>query len=123
LEEEFLAKEHMEADLFILPSWLREAQPLSIMEAMAAGTPCIVANDGGMPDMIGQETEGQAGVAINARNPKALAREVARLSGPHVWEKLAFNARKRFDSLFAPEVINKEWDRLIRDVSSRRGPS
>lgn len=114
-----IAALHLEADLFVLPSWLREAQPLSIMEAMAAGTPCIVAQDGGMPAMIGAAggADAPAGRTVPARDPGALADAVATLIEPAAWNGAAQNARTQFEEHFAPAVVNTQWDHVIEEVT------
>jgi glycosyltransferase involved in cell wall biosynthesis len=111
-----IARAHMEADIFVLPSWLREAQPLSILEAMAAGTPCIVANDGGMPGMIGADTHNPAGILVPARAPEAIAAALLNLSQPDTWERYAHAAHARFSASFTPGVVSGLWQDLIETV-------
>lgn len=107
-----LAAEYLAADLFVLPSWLREAQPLTILEAMAAGVPCVVADDGGMPDLVGTD----AGRVIPARNAAMLAHAIRELLEPTKWAVASAAARKRFEERFAPESIAAQWDRLLEEV-------
>ena len=107
-----LAAEYEAADLFVLPSWLREAQPLTILEAMAAGVPCVVADDGGMPDLVGTD----AGRVIPARNAAALAHAIRELLEPTKWAAASIAARKRFEVRFAPESIAAQWERLLEEV-------
>ena len=57
------------ADIFVLPSRF-EAMPLSIIEAMAAGLPCIVSNTGENALMI---EEGVNGFVVPIEDVKALA--------------------------------------------------
>lgn len=111
-----IARAHLEADVFVLPSWLREAQPLSILEAMAAGTPCIVANDGGMPGMIGAESTNPAGIVVPARKPDAIAAAVLKLSHADAWERYARAARGRFNASFTPKVVSGQWKALIDSI-------
>jgi len=46
-----------EADIFVLPSY-REGMPNALIEAMAAGLPCISAEVGGVPDLISHKENG-----------------------------------------------------------------
>ncbi len=112
-----IAHEYLEADLFVLPSWLREAQPLSIMEAMAAGTPCVVADDGGMPGLVGANSDDAAGLTVPARDPEAISAAIAKLSHDVTWERAARSARARFESYYAPQVVAHQWIDLIGQVT------
>lgn len=114
-----IAKAHLDADLFVLPSWLREAQPLSILEAMAAGTPCVVADDGGMPDMIGAHATNPAGLLVPARKPDAIAAAVRSFSDVDRWKQYAGAARSRFNASFTPRVVSIQWQELIASVLER----
>lgn len=51
---------HVAADLLVLPSHF-EARPTVIYEAMAAGTPVLASNVGGIPEMV---VDGETGVLI-----------------------------------------------------------
>lgn len=108
-----LAAEYLAADLFVLPSWLREAQPLTIMEAMAAGVPCVVADDGGMPDLIGTD----AGKVIPARDPAKLAMAIRELLEPDEWTAASLAARNRFEERFAPQSVARQWSRLLDEAA------
>ena len=114
-----VAQQHLEADLFVLPSWLGEAQPLTIIEAMAAGTPCVVAGEGGMPDLIGWDAgpDDAAGEVIPPRRPASLAAAVMRVTEPVRWERAARLARHRFETLFAPDAVSGKWLDLLEDLT------
>ncbi len=61
-----LASLYKLADLYVLPS-LYEGFGLPVLEAMACGTPVVVANNSSLP-----EVAGQAGVYFQASNPQSL---------------------------------------------------
>ncbi len=56
-------------DVAVLPSW-REAQGLSILEAMALSRPVVASDVGGIPEMI---EDGVTGLLVEHDNPVALA--------------------------------------------------
>ena len=66
-------------DVAVLPSH-REAQGLSILEAMALSRPVVASAVGGIPEMI---EHGRTGLLVPPRNPEALASSIVRLLTDH----------------------------------------
>jgi len=66
-------------DVAVLPSY-REAQGLSILEAMALSRPVVATNVGGIPEVI---THGVSGVLVEPHDPDALADAICRLLVDH----------------------------------------
>jgi glycosyltransferase involved in cell wall biosynthesis len=66
-------------DVAVLPSY-REAQGLSILEALALSRPVVASNVGGIPEMI---TDGLNGLLVPPHDPDALAAAIVRLLGDH----------------------------------------
>jgi glycosyltransferase involved in cell wall biosynthesis len=66
-------------DVAVLPSW-REAQGLSILEAMALSRPVVASDVGGIPEMI---QDGVTGLLVQHDNPLALAAAIIRLLTDH----------------------------------------
>ena len=64
-------------DVAVLPSY-REAQGLSILEAMALYRPVVASAVGGIPEMI---EHGRTGLLVPPRDPAALAASIVRLLG------------------------------------------
>ena len=62
-------------DVAVLPSW-REAQGLSILEAMALSRPVVASDVGGIPEMV---EDGVTGLLVEHDNPVALAAAITRL--------------------------------------------
>jgi glycosyltransferase involved in cell wall biosynthesis len=66
-------------DVAVLPSY-REAQGLSILEAMALSRPVVASAVGGIPEMI---EHGRTGLLVPPREPAALAASIVRLLTDH----------------------------------------
>jgi len=62
-------------DVFASSS-LSEGLPLSLLEAMAAGTPAVVTDVGGVPEVV---RDGESGLVVPAADPDALASKIAML--------------------------------------------
>ena len=85
------------ADLTVVPS-IYEPFGLVALEAMASGCPCVVADTGGLREVVPHE---EAGLRFAARDPEALAEVAIRvLSDPELEARLIAEAREhvlRFD--------------------------
>ena len=66
-------------DVAVLPSY-REAQGLTILEAMAMSRPVVASNVGGIPEMV---EDGVTGLLVPPHDPAALAAAVSRLLLDH----------------------------------------
>ncbi len=66
-------------DLAVLPSY-REAQGLTILEAMALSRPVVASNVGGIPEMV---EDGVTGLLVPPHQPAALAAAIVRLLQDH----------------------------------------
>jgi glycosyltransferase involved in cell wall biosynthesis len=62
-------------DVLVVPS-VNEGMGRVVLEAGAAGTPCIAANVGGLPEVV---LDGQTGIIVPSRDPKAIAEAIKRL--------------------------------------------
>ena len=66
-------------DVAVLPSY-REAQGITILEAMALGRPVVASNVGGIPEMI---EDGRTGLLVPPHDADALAGAIVRLLNDH----------------------------------------
>jgi glycosyltransferase involved in cell wall biosynthesis len=89
-----------ELDLFCLPS-RREAMPLALLEAMAAGLPCIATDVGAVRASVGD-----AAVVVPPADPAALAAALAELlADPDRRQELGRRARAHAVEHFDADVM------------------
>jgi glycosyltransferase involved in cell wall biosynthesis len=101
------------ATIFSLPSVIapggdRDGIPVSLMEAMAAGTPVVSTRVSGIPELIEDEREG---LLVAARDSRALAEALARLlDDAALRRRLAVAARAKIERGFDAA---READKLL----------
>ncbi|TMF33869.1 MAG: glycosyltransferase family 4 protein [Chloroflexi bacterium] len=104
-------------DVAVLPSW-REAQGLSILEAMALSRPVVASDVGGIPEMI---EDGVTGLLVDHDNPNALAAAIVRLLKDHAFADLIARAghdlvHERFCVELMVKAIEGIYDQGARAV-------
>jgi len=101
------------ADAFVLSS-LWEGNPLSVMEAMAAGKPVIASGVGGVPELV---EDGMSGILVPAQKPEALAEAIIRLAqDPALRKKMGAAARQRALECFGVDRMAREYERLYVQI-------
>jgi glycosyltransferase involved in cell wall biosynthesis len=108
------------ADVFVLSSDY-EGNPLSVMEAMAAGKPMICTAVGGVPELV----EDGCGLLVPPRDAQALSKAMSQmLENPNarksMGEKSARRAVERFDLRAMTEAYEDLYRRLIANNQSQR---
>ncbi|HEY2550987.1 MAG TPA: glycosyltransferase family 4 protein [Streptosporangiaceae bacterium] len=104
------------ADAFVLPS-LNENLPLALLQAMAAGLPCIAADVGGVSEALG----GGSGLLITPGSIGELRAAMLQLiSQPELGIRLAAAARSRAAQQFSLPRCADEHLRLWADVLARQ---
>jgi glycosyltransferase involved in cell wall biosynthesis len=89
-------------DVAVLPSY-REAQGLSILEAMALGRPVVASAVGGIPEMI---EHGRTGLLVPPRDPEALADALIRMLKDHPYaDTLSKAGRDLVEERFCAELM------------------
>jgi len=84
---------------------LTDNQPVSVIEAFAAGAPVISSNVGGVPDLI---THGVTGLLFEARNVGELAAHMEFVADhPHEARLLAQRARETVEQFSWPSVFRR----------------
>jgi len=107
---------YLGADVFLLPSYYpTEAQPLTIIEALNAGTPVVTTRHSGIPDMV---RVGQDALFVPARAPEAIAEAVIRLADAAVWHAFSRHARQQFQARFSPDAVGDRWLTLLADAAT-----
>ncbi len=92
-------------DVFALPTaYPFEAQPLTVIEALAAGTPVVVTRHAGLPEMV---TGGREAVFVRKDAPAEIADAAEALVAR--WPEASRQARARFDAAFAPAAVRDAW--------------
>jgi len=114
-------------DVAVLPSY-REAQGLTILEAMALSRPVIASNVGGIPEMV---VDGVTGLLVAPHDAEALTSAIVRLLTDHPYADMLGRAghdlvHDRFcieQMVAAVESIYEEGARIVRpsEVSTAVG--
>jgi len=113
------------ASVFVLPSVVtpsgdRDGIPVSLMEAMAAGTPVVSTRVSGIPELVEDEREG---LLVPERDAPALAEALARLlDDPALGARLAEAARAKVEREFdAAREAGKLLDLFVDLFAARAG--
>ncbi|MBP2623958.1 glycosyltransferase family 4 protein [Streptococcus oricebi] len=100
------------ADLFCFPS-KREGMPVSLIEAMALGLPCLVSAIRGNNELI---IDGEGGYLHAYDDVEAFAASIDKLTkNPELRKKMGAYNRKRAD-LYSQEAVNKEMLKIYSEI-------
>jgi glycosyltransferase involved in cell wall biosynthesis len=103
-----------QSDLFVNSSTI-DNQPLSVLEAFAAGVPVISTATGGIADMV---RDGETGSIVRAHDPSAMANAVADLlSRPARARMMALRAREELGSYTWP-ATREHWANSYRGIAA-----
>jgi glycosyltransferase involved in cell wall biosynthesis len=104
-------------DALVLPSG-NEGTPVSVIEALAAGTPVVATRVGGVPDVV---RDGEDGFLVDPGDTRALAeRLVALATDDALRERVGAAARERVVARYAVERLVDDIDRLYRSLLASR---
>ena len=101
--------------VFVQPS-RAEGLPMALLEAMAAGAPCVASEAGGSPEALGR-----AGVLVPSGSPEGLRRAVGCLLRDSLRARRLGSAARRRAGLFTWDRAAKSYERLY--ARARRGKS
>jgi glycosyltransferase involved in cell wall biosynthesis len=82
----------------VFPTWLYEGQPMSVLEAFAAGLPVLASRLGGNAELVGALGDGWL---APARDPAALAERLADLADDASVDQAGAAARRLYEERFA----------------------
>jgi len=105
------------ADVFVLSS-IREGLPVSLLEAMAAGTAIVATAVGGIPDAI---TDGESGLLVPPGDANVLADALARcLEDPGLRKRLGAAASLEVERRFSVNSAVERIGTLYREMYGRK---
>jgi glycosyltransferase involved in cell wall biosynthesis len=107
-------------DVFVLSS-VAEGMPRALLEAMAAGIPCVATEVGGIPEVI---NEPDVGFLVPPRDAPALAQvmiHTARLPGPQQ-AALTAAAQERIREFYSHDVVRQKLGRIYESEFEAHKP-
>jgi glycosyltransferase involved in cell wall biosynthesis len=103
-------------DIFAFPS-LSEGLPRAVMEAMAAGLPCVALDVGGNGEAV---VDGETGYVVSPGDAPGFTAGLLRLvQDPELRKKLGEAGKKRAFKLFNPKRLAAQYAELYRAVLNR----
>ncbi len=106
------SKYYNEIDVALLPS-LGEGIPLSLLEVMRLGIPCIATNVGGIPEII---INNESGILIEPKDGKALVEAINRLSDKNNYEFFSKQGFERFKAVNNQEKMIDDFEKVLLDL-------
>lgn len=104
-------------DVITMPSTKREGLPRALIEAMAQGTPAVVTNVGGSPELV---INGKTGWVVPPHNVQAMTQALDKmLENPNVLSDMGEASKTHMNTHFhVNQTIEKTWA-LYQDVLNR----
>jgi glycosyltransferase involved in cell wall biosynthesis len=104
-------------DVAVLPSY-REAQGVSLLEAMALAKPIVASRVGGIPEFV---EDGVTGLLVEPRDPAALAGAIVRVLRDHaLGETLGRNGRALVRERYCVDVMVRRVEDLYEEGIAAR---
>lgn len=103
-------------DIFTLAS-LWEGQPITIMEAMAAGRPIVATDAGGSAEVL---DDGRCGIIVPVKDPGALAGSIrSLLDDPELAGRFGERARERAEAELSSAAMTRKYEDVFGSVHGR----
>jgi glycosyltransferase involved in cell wall biosynthesis len=100
----------------VFPTWLYEGQPMSVLEAFAAGLPVVASRLGGNAELVGDLGDGWL---APARDPAALAERLAALADDAAVDQAGAAARRLYEERFAERHNLRALEAVYRYCTMR----
>jgi glycosyltransferase involved in cell wall biosynthesis len=100
-------------DVFVLSS-IAEGMPRSLLEAMAAGVPCVATDVGGVREIIAAE---ESGLVVPPKDPQALAEAMTAFAQMDKSERdnMAEMAKQRVEKTYCHKVIIEKLQNIYQN--------
>lgn len=117
-----VARELSAATLFALPS-RAENLPMALLEAMAAGLPCVASAVGGVAEALAAGGDSAAGLTVPAGDVAALAEALGRLlSDREGRQAMGRRAHARALAHYGTATMAERWLTIYREAAASGGP-
>lgn len=112
---------YMRADVVVVPSTVKEALGLVILEAMAAQTPVVASNIGGIPNIV---KDGKTGFLVKPRSSKEIAEKVNKiLENDKLRLAMSERSRKLIEEKFtwqkATNAIYGSYEQALKHIAKK----
>lgn len=108
------------ARALVIPSIWYEGQPMTALEGLAAGTPLVVSDIGGLPEVLG--SAGGAGWTTAPGRPDELGHTVRGLLDDAAVDARGARARARYLANFTPSAAVQRLEAVYADAQNGRSP-
>jgi glycosyltransferase involved in cell wall biosynthesis len=106
------------AQVYFQPS-LRESHGIAVLEAMAHGLPCVVADTGGLPESV---VDGETGYVCPPADSAGFVGRITELLGDYaLCERMGTAGRQRVESCFSEEIQEQKIMALYERLVNRQG--
>lgn len=100
-----------DAHIFVLPTrYNKEAQPLSIAEAMGSGAVVISSKYRGIPALV---SDGVSGILVEEPTVASIAASFERLMDPDVYSRMSSEALARYRESFSPSAYRHRIREIV----------
>lgn len=106
VERKKIKTAYLKSHIFCLPTYYPfEAQPRSIIESFANGTPVISCNHASVPEYV---KDGVNGILVEKKSPEKIAKAIEVISNQSNWLNFSRNARRTYEKNFEIEMLGNQ---------------